>query len=72
MCYASALITKIDEISNLARISHIDVVGVIETWLHDELKDSKVIFFSAKIVFPAKEEEEELLSTCNSTSDRGV
>ncbi len=58
MCNAGAVINKMDEISNLARISHIDVVGVTETWLHDELKDSKVIFFSAKIVFPTKEEEE--------------
>ncbi len=64
MCNVDALITKIDEISYLARISHIDVVGVTETWLYDEVKDSKVIFFSAKIVFPSKEEEaEEVLST---------
>ncbi len=62
MCNAGAVINRIDEIRNLARISHIDVVGVTETWLHDELKKLKVIFFSAKIVFPAKEEED-LLST---------
>ncbi len=33
---------KLDELNNLACLSHIDVIGVTETWLHDELKDHEV------------------------------
>ncbi len=34
--------TKLDELNNLVSLSHIDVIGVTETWLHDELRDHKV------------------------------
>ncbi len=30
---------KLDELNDLASLSHIDVIGATETWLHDELKD---------------------------------
>ncbi len=30
---------KINELSNLSSLSHIDVIGVTEIWLHGELKD---------------------------------
>ncbi len=33
---------KLDELNNLASLSHIDVIGVTETWLHDELKHHEV------------------------------
>ncbi len=33
---------KIDELNNLASLSHIDVIGVTETYLRDEFKDHEV------------------------------
>ncbi len=52
---------KLDELNNLASLSHIDVIGVTETWLHDALKDHEVSL-SGYVLFrhdrPRKEEEE--------------
>ncbi len=31
--------SKFDELSNLVVLIHIDIIGVTEIWLHDELKD---------------------------------
>ncbi len=42
MFNAGSLMNKLDELNNLASLSHIDVIGVTETWLHDELKDHEV------------------------------
>ncbi len=42
MFNAGSLMNKLDELNNLACLSHIDVIGVTETWLHDELKDHEV------------------------------
>ncbi len=36
------LMNILDELNNLACLSHIDMIGVTETWLHDELKDHEV------------------------------
>ncbi len=51
---------KLDELNNLASLSLIDIIGVTETWLHDELKDHEVSLpvyvLSAMTVPPAKEE----------------
>ncbi len=33
---------NIDELNNLVSLSHVDVIGVTETWLHDELKYHEV------------------------------
>ncbi len=33
---------KLDELNNLASLSHIDIIGVTETWLHGEVKDHEV------------------------------
>ncbi len=53
---------KLDDLNYLASLSDIDVIGVTETWLHDELKDHEVSLpgytLSPKTVPPAKEEEE--------------
>ncbi len=32
----------LEELNNLASLSHIYVIGVTETWLHDELNDHEV------------------------------
>ncbi len=40
MFNAGSLMNKLDELNNLASLSHIDVIGVTETWLHDELNVS--------------------------------
>ncbi len=40
MFNAGSLMNKLDELNSLASLSHIDVIGVTETWLHDELKVS--------------------------------
>ncbi len=42
MFNAGSLIKNFDELNNLASLSHIDVIGITETWLHDELKDHEV------------------------------
>ncbi len=42
MFNAGSLMNKLDELNNLASLNHIDVIGVTETWLHDELKDHEV------------------------------
>ncbi len=47
---------KLDELNNLASLGHINIIGVTETWLHDELKGHEVSL--PGYVLPAKEEEE--------------
>ncbi len=42
MFNAGSLMNKLDEPNSLATLSHIDAIGVTETWLHDELKDHEV------------------------------
>ncbi len=42
MFSAGSIMNKLDELNNLASLSRIDVIGVTETWLHDELKDHEV------------------------------
>ncbi len=42
MFNAGSLMNKLDVLNNLANLSHIDVIGVTEAWLHDELKDHEV------------------------------
>ncbi len=34
--------SKFGELSNLVVLIHIDIIGVTEVWLHDELKDHEV------------------------------
>ncbi len=43
MFNAGSLMNTTDEHNNLASLSHIDVIGVTETWLHCELKYHEVI-----------------------------
>ncbi len=57
---------KLDELNNLASLSHIDVIGVTETWLHDELKgheDSLPGYFLFRHDRPSSKKEEMLPST---------
>ncbi len=52
---------KLDELNNLASPSHIDIIGVTETWLHYELKDHEVSLPGYDLFrqdLPTKEEEE--------------
>ncbi len=42
MFNAGSLMNKLDELNNLASLSHIDVICVTEAWLHDELKDHEI------------------------------
>ncbi len=57
------MFNKFDELNNLASLSHINIIGVTETWLHmTNTKTmnlvSQVTFFSTKTVLPAKEKDE--------------
>ncbi len=42
MFNAGSLMNKLDDLNNLASLSHIDVKGLTETSLHYELKDHEV------------------------------
>ncbi len=42
MFNAGSLMNKLDELNNLASLSHIDIIGVTLTWPHDEIKDHEV------------------------------
>ncbi len=42
MFNAGFLMNKFNELQNLGRFSHIDIIGVAETWIHDELKYREV------------------------------
>ncbi len=57
MFNAGSLMRKLDELNNLASLSHIDVKGVTETCLHDDHE------FSLPGFPPRPSEKEELLST---------
>ncbi len=42
MFNAGSSMSKFDELSNLVVLINIDIIGVTEIWLHDELKDHEV------------------------------
>ncbi len=42
MFNAGFLMNKFGELNNLTSLSHVYIIGVTKTWLHDEIKDHEV------------------------------